>query len=140
MTSPRGCQNRLYFLGTIGAVPASMSFLTYSGILRSRISPWSCLAGWLVGEVYSIYASFFEQVLKPVSVHVVDIHTNRILASGQIGSIEEVFAWRGFASIILVSLALFVVVTMLADLYFRAIRLRSPTMLPMRIPSESNFA
>ena len=116
-----------------------MSFMKNSGILRSRISPWSCLAGLVVGESYSIYASFFERVLKPVDVHVVDVQTNRILAPGGIGSIEEVFAWHGFPSIVLVSLALFVMVTVLADFYLRSTRLHSH-MLTLRLRSESNFA
>jgi hypothetical protein len=116
-----------------------MSFMRNPGILRSRISPWSCLAGWVVGESYSIYASFFERVLKPVDVHVVGVQTNRILAPGRIGSIEEVFAWHGFLSIVLVSLALFVLVTILADFYSRSTRLHS-LMLPLRLRSESNFA
>jgi hypothetical protein len=116
-----------------------MSFMTNSGILRSRISPWSRLAGWAVGESYSIYASFFGRVLKPVDVHVVDIQTNRILGSGRIGSLEEVFAWHGFLSIVLVSLALFVLVTVLADFYLRSMRLHSP-ILALRLRSESDFA
>lgn len=116
-----------------------MSFMTNSGILRSRISPWPCLAGWVVGESYSIYASFFESVLRPVDVHVVDLQTNQILAPGRIGSIEEVFAWHGFLSIVLVSLALFVTVTVLADFYVRSMRLHS-LMLPLQFRSESDFA
>src|SRR5277367_2352857 len=116
-----------------------MSFMTNSGILRSRISPWSRLAGWAVGESYSIYASFFGRVLKPVDVHVVEIQTNRILGSGRIGSLEEVFAWHGFLSIVLVSLALFVLVTVLADFYLRSMRLHSP-ILALRLRFESNFA
>jgi hypothetical protein len=104
-----------------------------------RISPWSCLAGWAVGESYSIHASFFERVLKPVDVHVVDVQTNRILAPGRIGSIEEVFAWHGFLSIVLVSLALFVMVTVIADFYLRSTRLHS-LMLPLGFRSESDFA
>ena len=95
--------------------------------------------GWVVGESYSIYASFFERVLKPVDVHVVDIQTNRILGSGRIGSVKEVFAWHGFLSIVLVSLALFVFVTVLTDFYMRSMRLRS-FMLPLRLRSESDFA
>ena len=106
---------------------------------RSRISPWSCLVGWVVGESYSIYASFFESVLRPVDVHVVDLQTNQILAPGRIGSIEEVFAWHGFLSIVLVSLALFVTVTVLADFYVRSMRLHS-LMLPLQFRSESDFA
>jgi hypothetical protein len=131
-------QNQLDFLGTVRASRASMSFMINSGILRSRISPWSYLAGWVVGESYSIHASFFERVLKPVDVHVVDIQTNRILAPGRIGSIEEVFAWHGFLSIVLVSLTLFALVTVLADFYVRSTRLHSP-MLQLRLRFESNF-
>jgi len=133
------CQNQLYFLGTTGAVRTRMSFARNSYILRSRISRRSCFAGWVVGESYSIHASFFEHVLKPVDVHVVDIQTNRILAPGRIGSIEEVFAWHGFLSIVVVSLALFALVTVLADFYLRSTRLHS-TMLTLRLRSESNFA
>jgi hypothetical protein len=106
-----------------------MSFLRNSGILRSHIAPWSCLAGWVVGESYSIHASFFEHVLKPVDVHVVDVQTNRVLSLGRIGSIEEVFSWHGFLSIVLASLALFALVTLVTDLYLRSMRRRSPAIL-----------
>jgi len=93
----------------------------------------------MVGESYSIYASFFQRVLKPVDVHVVDVQTNRMLAPGRIGSIEEVFAWHGFLSIVLVSLALFIMVTVFADFYLKSTRLHS-LMSPLRPRSESNFA
>jgi hypothetical protein len=136
----RSCQIRLYFLGTIGAFSASVSFSEYSGILRPHTSPWSCLVGWVVGESYSIHASFFQHVLKPVDVHVVVAKTSRILAAGQMGSLEEVISWHGLLSIVLISLALFVMVTILADFFLRFVRLRTPTILPLRLSSKSNFA
>ena len=139
IASMRSFRIEWIFLARSLLIRASMSFMRNPGILRSRISPWSCLAGWVVGESYSIYASFFERVLKPVDVHVVGVQTNRILAPGRIGSIEEVFAWHGFLSIVLVSLALFVMVTVLADFYLKSTRLHSLT-LPLRPRSESNFA
>lgn len=139
IASLRSFRTERIFLARSVLLRASMSFMTNSGILRSRISPWSCLVGWVVGESYSIYASFFESVLRPVDVHVVDLQTNQILAPGRIGSIEEVFAWHGFLSIVLVSLALFVTVTVLADFYVRSMRLHS-LMLPLQFRSESDFA
>ena len=136
IASMRSFRIERIFLARSLLIRAIMSLMRNSGI---RISPWSCLAGWVVGESYSIYASFFERVLKPVDVHVVGVQTNRILAPGRIGSIEEVFAWHGFLSIVLVSLALFVMVTVLADFYLKSMRLHSLT-LPLRPRSESNFA
>jgi hypothetical protein len=88
---------------------------------------------WVVGEYCSIRAALFGHVLKPVDVHVVDAQTNRILATGQIGSLEEVIEWHGLLSKVLVSLALFAMVTVLAAFYLRLIRLRTPAMPPMRL-------
>src|SRR5277367_2120771 len=67
-------------------------------------------------------------------------HSNQSNSSaGTIGSIEGVFAWHGFLSIVVVSLALFALVTVLADFYLRSTRLHS-AMLTLRLRSESNFA
>jgi hypothetical protein len=113
-----------------------MSFPESLEIARPSTSPWSCVFGWAVGQSYSVYASFFQHVLKPVEVHLIAPKTNRILAAGQTGSLEEIISWHGLLSIILISVTLFVTVTILADFYLRSLRLRTRTVLPLHLPSD----
>jgi hypothetical protein len=65
------------------------------------------LPGFVAGEAYSIYATFFAHALAPATVYVVDRYTHRRLLPGQIGDIEEIFNWDGLLPILLFSLIVF---------------------------------
>jgi hypothetical protein len=69
------------------------------------IAPW--LAGCLMGETYSIYATFFGHILVPVHVYAVDPLTSRVLAAGQVGPLREVVELHGFVFVVLMAFALF---------------------------------
>jgi hypothetical protein len=68
---------------------------------------WSLLAGFVAGEAYSIYATFFAHALAPATAYVVDRYTHQRLLPGQIGDIEEIFDWDGLLPILVVSLIVF---------------------------------
>ena len=73
----------------------------------SSVKLISLLGGFVAGEVYSIYAAFVAQLIGPVVVFLIDPKTGRHLATGQIGTIEEVVNWSSVVTTVAISIVLF---------------------------------
>jgi hypothetical protein len=77
--------------------------------LSKTISRLSVLTAVVASQTYLIRAAFFAHSLTPIGVFVIDRQTHLHLASGQVGSIEEVFHWDGMILTMVISILVFVV-------------------------------
>ena len=83
----------------------------------------SLLAGYLAGEVCSLYSSFIAHVMSPVSFRVV---ANNLKLHAIYGRYQEIYNWDGLPTILLASAAVFALAWCTVRVIAEAIRTAAP--------------